>query len=197
MDALARIGWLAVGAMMAANSPFASPAHADVFEIGGDGAVTVKAGRSASDDLPDVPANAVTFVADESPARPYGPALAAASETSGLSPTLLAALVAQESGWKADARSPKGAIGLAQLMPDTARALGVNASDPYDNLSGGARYLRSLYDRFGGDLEKSLAAYNAGPGRVVLAGGIPAIPETRKYVAGISARLSAVALKGQ
>ncbi|MEZ5734650.1 MAG: lytic transglycosylase domain-containing protein [Novosphingobium sp.] len=107
-----------------------------------------------------------------------------------ISPTLLEAVVWQESRWNASAVSPAGARGLAQLMPGTARMMGVDPDDPHANLEGGARYLRMQLDAFGGDVEKALAAYNAGPGRVRSAGGIPAIRETRNYVAAIMARLS-------
>ena len=107
-----------------------------------------------------------------------------------LSPALLEALVWQESRWRADAISPVGARGLAQLMPGTARELGVNPDDPFANLEGGARYLREQLDRFDGDLERALAAYNAGPGRVIRANGIPRIRETQHYVAAIMGRLS-------
>lgn len=107
-----------------------------------------------------------------------------------LSPTLIEALVWQESRWRANARSPVGARGLAQLMPGTARDLGVDPDDPFANLEGGARYLRQQLDRFDGDLEKALAAYNAGPGRVIRAGGIPRIRETQNYVVAIMGRLS-------
>ncbi|PCH76524.1 MAG: transglycosylase [Erythrobacteraceae bacterium] len=107
-----------------------------------------------------------------------------------LSPTLIEALVWQESRWRANAVSPVGARGLAQLMPGTARDLGVDPDDPFANLEGGARYLREQLDRFDGDLEKALAAYNAGPGRVIRAGGIPSIRETQHYVAAIMGRLS-------
>lgn len=86
--------------------------------------------------------------------------------------------------------SPVGAQGLAQLMPGTARQMGVSASDPSANLEGGARYLRLQLDSFDGDVEKALAAYNAGPERVRRAGGIPAIRETRDYVAAILSRLA-------
>jgi soluble lytic murein transglycosylase-like protein len=75
-------------------------------------------------------------------------------------------------------------------MPGTADYLGVNADDPFQNLEGGARYLREQLDRFDGDLEKALAAYNAGPGRVIRAGGIPNIRETRLYLAAIMGRLA-------
>ena len=106
-----------------------------------------------------------------------------------LSPALLEALVWQESRWHNEAVSPKGAMGLTQLMPATAQALGVDPRDPVANLEGGARYLRLMLDRFGGDVVKALAAYNAGPERVERAGGVPAIRETRAYVAAIMARL--------
>lgn len=112
------------------------------------------------------------------------------SQRFDLSASLLEALVWQESRWRADAVSHAGARGLAQLMPGTARYLGVDADDPMQNLEGGARYLREQLDRFDGDLEKALAAYNAGPGRVIRAGGIPNIRETRQYVAAIMGRLA-------
>jgi len=75
-------------------------------------------------------------------------------------------------------------------MPATARYLGVNPSDPIANLHGGARYLRQLLDQFDGNVEKALAAYNAGPGRVRSAGGIPAIAETQAYVSSIVRRIA-------
>jgi len=90
-------------------------------------------------------------------------------------------LVQQESGWRADARSHKGAIGLAQLMPDTARLLGVNPHDPRQNLEGGARYLAEQYRTFG-SWRLALAAYNAGPAAVEKHGGVPPYQETRNYV---------------
>jgi len=107
-----------------------------------------------------------------------------------LSPALLEAVVWQESRWRENALSPVGARGLAQLMPDTARYLGVDPDDPFANLEGGARYLREQLDRFDGDLEKALAAYNAGPGRVERADGVPNIRETKHYVAAILGRLA-------
>ncbi len=107
-----------------------------------------------------------------------------------LSPALLEAVVWQESRWREGAVSHAGARGLAQLMPGTAQYLGVDPDDPMQNLEGGARYLREQLDRFDGDLEKALAAYNAGPGRVIRAGGIPNIRETRQYVAAVMGRLA-------
>ncbi|MCK0119864.1 lytic transglycosylase domain-containing protein [Loktanella sp. F6476L] len=90
-------------------------------------------------------------------------------------------LVQQESGWNANAVSVKGALGLAQLMPDTARGLGVDPRDAAQNLEGGARYLKAQYDKFG-DWRLALAAYNAGPGAVERYNGIPPYNETQNYV---------------
>lgn len=90
----------------------------------------------------------------------------------------MAALVQVESGGNPKAVSKKGAIGLTQLMPETAKELGVNPYDPWQNLLGGAKYLRQQYERFG-SWAKALAAYNAGPGRVA-EGKIP--KETQRYV---------------
>ncbi|MFT3816331.1 MAG: lytic transglycosylase domain-containing protein [Rubrivivax sp.] len=145
------------------------PAHADVFELREDGVLLT----TAADPRPAVAGAAVP------PA--LRPALADAAGRHRLSPALLEALVWQESRWRSEARSARGAIGLAQLMPATARELGVDPHDPAANLEGGARYLRRQLDRFG-DLPLALAAYNAGPAAVAAAGGIPDIPETRDFV---------------
>ena len=93
-------------------------------------------------------------------------------------------LVQQESGWNQGAVSSKGAVGLAQLMPGTANRLGVDETNPQQNLEGGARYLRQMYDRFG-SWKLALAAYNAGPDAVDAAGGIPPFQETQSYVTAI------------
>lgn len=93
-------------------------------------------------------------------------------------------LVQRESGWNIYAVSSKGATGLAQLMPDTADHLGVDINDPKQNLEGGARYLKMMYDRFG-TWKLALAAYNAGPGAVEASDGIPPYEETRNYVLAI------------
>ncbi|MGB6199627.1 MAG: transglycosylase SLT domain-containing protein [Candidatus Acidiferrales bacterium] len=102
-------------------------------------------------------------------------------------PQLIRAVIGQESNWDPHAVSRTGAQGLMQLVPTTARELGVrNAFDPQQNLDGGVRYLRSLLVRYGGDLDKALAAYNAGPGAVDRAGGVPHIAETQHYVQRIT-----------
>lgn len=189
---------------------FAAPASATVYEIGPDGAVNIQrsgpAATYASDstelaatptgDLaPDVPPAAITTLADPVVPPDYRQPLLAASRAYGVSPRLLAALAARESAWRAAAVSPKGAIGLTQLMPATARSLAVDPREPSANLAGGAHYLRQLIDRFGGNLEQALAAYNAGPGRVTRAAGVPAIPETRAYVTTIVDRLGSAVLR--
>jgi hypothetical protein len=104
-----------------------------------------------------------------------------AATDAGLDPRLLAAMVWQESRFNEDAVSPSGAIGLAQLMPGTADGLNVDPWDPTQNLDGGARYLAWTIKEFG-SIELGLAAYNAGPGRVREADGIPNIAETQAYV---------------
>ncbi|MGR3436413.1 MAG: lytic transglycosylase domain-containing protein [Shimia sp.] len=116
--------------------------------------------------------------------RYRGPYLAMARDAArrhGIPEDLFLRLVQQESGWNATARSHKGAFGLAQLMPGTARALGVDSADPAQNLDGGARYLAAQYRTFR-DWRLALAAYNAGPGAVQKYGDIPPFRETQDYV---------------
>lgn len=102
----------------------------------------------------------------------------------GVPEDLFLRLVQQESGWNPVAVSHKGATGLAQLMPGTAQKLGVDINDPHQNLDGGARYLRMMFDRFG-SWRLALAAYNAGPGAVERHDGIPPYAETEQYVKAI------------
>ncbi|MEM1129673.1 MAG: lytic transglycosylase domain-containing protein [Pseudomonadota bacterium] len=111
----------------------------------------------------------------------YLPVAQQAARRHGIPESLFLRLVQQESAWNPTARSHKGAIGLAQLMPGTARVLGVNPHDPHQNLDGGARYLRQQYEAFG-SWRLALAAYNAGPGAVEKHNGVPPYRETRNYV---------------
>lgn len=174
---------------------------ADVIEISGENHAWVAGGpaietRGAAIAAPALPALGtpapITEVLPSAGPDRWQARIAELAHKYDLSPQLLEALVWQESRWHESAVSPVGARGLAQLMPGTAREMGVNAADPSANLEGGARYLRAQLDAFGGDLEKALAAYNAGPDRVRRAGGVPPIRETREYVSSILARLSAL-----
>jgi soluble lytic murein transglycosylase-like protein len=108
------------------------------------------------------------------------------ASTWGVDPALVRAVMANESGFNPAATSKTGAQGLMQLMPETAASLGVtDAYNPEQNVWGGARYLRGLMDRFGGDLTKTIAAYNAGPGAVEKYGGVPPFAETQSYVKNV------------
>jgi soluble lytic murein transglycosylase-like protein len=110
-----------------------------------------------------------------------------AARRHGIPEDLFLRLVRTESNFRPTARSSKGAIGLAQLMPGTARLMGVNPHDPGQNLDGGARYLAQQYRTFG-NWRLALAAYNAGPGAVEKHRGVPPYRETQQYVAAILGR---------
>jgi len=195
-------------ALAAAAMAVPAAASADVLQIE-SGAARWIAGGPATPELPAAMAGvvnedalevlpdgtafhpaSVTSVADAAGPERFRARVAELAAKYDISPSLLEAVVWQESRWNTGAVSPVGARGLAQLMPGTARQMGVNPLDPMANLEGGARYLRMQLDAFGGDIERALAAYNAGPARVQKAGGIPAIRETQLYVAAIMARLT-------
>jgi len=175
-------------------------ARADVLEVGAGGARWIAGGnylanpqtRTPIAQGPEVPEGALADPAVSAGMIPqaYAAKVQELAARYDLSPALIEAVVWQESRWRPGAISPAGARGLTQLMPGTAQGLGVNPDDPMANLEGGARYLREQLDRFGGDLEKALAAYNAGPGRVQQAGGVPPIRETQSYVASVIGRVS-------
>jgi soluble lytic murein transglycosylase-like protein len=124
--------------------------------------------------------------AQSAPAQgPYGAIVAKAAKQNGLDRNLLSSIIRAESDFHPRAVSSKGALGLMQLMPATARSLAVrNPFDPAENVAGGARYLKGLLGTFG-DLNLALAAYNAGPGNVSLYGGVPPFRETRNYIARV------------
>jgi soluble lytic murein transglycosylase-like protein len=120
-------------------------------------------------------------VAGEAAPGPFGDLIAEAAERYGVSPSLVHAVIAVESNFEHRARSRKGAMGLMQLMPGTARQYAVaNPYDPRSNIDAGTRHLRMLLDRF--EVSRALAAYNAGEAAVRRFGGIPPYPETRSYV---------------
>ena len=113
-----------------------------------------------------------------------------ASQREGLDEDLLRGIMKQESAFRPCALSPKGAMGLMQLMPATAEQLGIqNPFDAASNVDAGAKFLKQLLNRYGGDIPRALGAYNAGPTRVDAAGGVPAIPETVDYIRQIMSSL--------
>jgi soluble lytic murein transglycosylase len=133
----------------------------------------------------DAPTTAdyTVIIREAPPPLPWREVAHKQAERFGLDPHLVRAVIYVESGENPRAVSPKGAEGLMQLMPETARELGVqNALRPRENIRGGVSYLASLLDRFDGRLEWALAAYNAGPGAVERHGGIPPYPETQAFV---------------
>jgi soluble lytic murein transglycosylase-like protein len=202
-----RINTFGVAAVFALA--LASAGHAQVLAIGDDGAVTIYDHPAVFDG--DSVRLLSTNVPISSNARPnrapsvsrgranrggadLAPAFDRAGTATALSPLLLAAVARQESHYQSDAVSPKNARGVMQLMPGTARDLGVDARDPDQNINGGARYLRTLLDGFHGDLELALAAYNAGPAAVHRYGGVPPYAETRAYIDGVMRNLSLMAI---
>ena len=158
-------------------------AAAQVLEIGDDGtARQIGQGWNAP--------VAITSSTKVGPPPAFRAAIAAAADRYDLSPDFLDAVARSESGYDPAIVSPAGAIGVMQLMPATARQLGVDPRDPSQNIMGGAAYLRAQLDRFDGAVDLALAAYNAGSGRVIQYGGVPPFRETRAYVAANLDRLA-------
>jgi soluble lytic murein transglycosylase-like protein len=125
----------------------------------------------------------------------YGKIITDAARRHEVDPLLVNAVIRQESGFSATAVSKAGAMGLMQLMPDTAKALGVrDAFDPRQNIEGGTQFLRHLLDRYNGHVDLALAAYNAGPAAVDKYGGIPPYPETQAYVRDVMEAYKTAAL---
>jgi len=137
--------------------------------------------------IPDTPAT--PQVAARPPATTPLELADAAADKYGLPRELVRSVMAAESGMAPGAVSPKGAIGLMQLMPETAHVLGVNPYDPAQNVDAGARYLRDLLEKYNYGLRHALAAYNAGPGAVDKYNGIPPYRETIDYISRIEKKL--------
>jgi hypothetical protein len=131
------------------------------------------------------PGDEASVAADVLESTPYGEIISAMSEAHGVDPLLVRALIQVESNYQPKAKSRKGALGLMQLMPSTARSYNVrNPFDPRANIEAGIKHLKSLIERFG-RVELGLAAYNAGAGAVTKFNGIPPYRETRNYVSRI------------
>ena len=140
----------------------------------------------AQEPAPAVAAGAADEDGTSLDGTPYGEIIAAASEAHGVNPMLVRALIQVESKFRPTARSRKGAMGLMQLMPSTAREYNVrNPFEPKANIEAGIKHLKTLIDRFGSSIELGLAAYNAGPGAVEKFNGVPPYRETRNYVTRI------------
>lgn len=161
---------MAAGVLLVLAGP--APLHAQVLEIGDDG-VARPVGGGWSRAAPARPLRAPTSLRAK---------IEAAAAATDLDADFLEAVARTESGLDPAAISPAGAIGVMQLMPATAAALGVDPHDARQNILGGARYLRAQLDRFDGRIDLALAAYNAGADRVVQYGGVPPFRETRTYV---------------
>lgn len=174
-------------AMMAALAFFATgAASAQVLEVAPDGAVR---------QLGVAPAAFQAASSRTCASAAQMPVFEAAAARQGLSVDLLLSVARIESNCRVDAVSPAGAIGVMQLMPGTARQLGVDPNDPHQNIEGGAAYLRQQIDRFDGRIDLALAAYNAGPAPVARRDGVPPYAETRRYVGQNLDTLAALSLR--
>jgi len=168
------------------------PAWGEVIEVGPSG--VTRTNRQASVTASGSPAGAGSSRMDTATllrrdkARPV---IEAASRANNLSDRLLEAVAYAESRFNPAALSPAGAVGLMQLMPATAREMGLDPAHAAENAHGGGLYLRRMLDRYDGDLIRALSAYNAGPGAVDRHGGAPPYAETKAYVGAVLDYLTA------
>ncbi len=159
------------------NASFSSLVQAAMAAQNGEGPASEATPVAVA---PDAPA----MVAPEQIDKLVG----ANASAQGVDPALIKAIIANESGFNANATSNVGAQGLMQLMPGTANGLGVtNAYDPAQNVWGGTKYIKGLLERFNGDTKRAVAAYNAGPGAVEKYDGVPPYAETQNYVQNVLA----------
>ena len=194
------MGWCVRPVVVAVQLACGLPASADVYmHQDADGVLHLtnvpaeSMARRVLEEQPRVAVVAAPRAGLPAPTRPRGGAtllyddlIAEGSERHGVDFTLIKAVIRAESAFDPFAVSKKGALGLMQLMPDTARMYGVrNAFEPAENVDAGIRHLRLLLDRYAGNVVLAVAAYNAGAGRVDGARGVPAITETRDYVARV------------
>lgn len=164
----------------------------ELFYYVDDGRVVITNTPSRIDirTVPGFSGRVIQAMKSDLPATRFDPTIRILAARHGLDPNLIKAVAYVESAFKPDAVSPKGAVGLMQLLPSTAAMYGVtDLTDPDQNLKAGTRHLRSLMDEFRGDLTLVLAAYNAGSGAVRRSGGVPAYRETRNYVRKVRERL--------
>ena len=179
-------------ATVAACCLLAQPVAAQVLEIGADGAVTRFDGPSVfTQDGVQTLAPAPAPLLATPGAEAVRAQISTVATAYALDPKLVEAVAWRESRFRPNALSDKGAIGVMQLMPGTARDLGVDPHDPAQNIRGGALYLRRMLSTFNGDVRLALAAYNAGPAAVRKHGGVPPYAETQAYVASILGRMAA------
>ena len=199
-------GFLAAAALLIALAA-AQPAKADYALLRSGQRLHITGWQNLGDKVRlDLPGGSVTISADElasiepeevfgdsaqrEPEVPYSSQIQNAARTYGLDPALISSVISVESNFNSRAVSKKSALGLMQLLPETAARMAVpNAFDPAQNINGGTRYLRQLLDRYDQNLPLALAAYNAGPKRVDFYHGIPPIAETHSYINRVITRL--------